>query len=201
MELSLEVRADSLGYRNFYIPWMSLKRGGKRTETLTLLTGPETEANAAALEAEQATSAVSNAGMKPYIYSCTFNGYDILHNEKTTTISSANDAQVSFEVKVAHPAGMTPKAPELYCYVNDTSGIVTKTVKKKFSPGSSILEGSTITKFVFRSTWKRDLAPEITVDKDNPYKDQRPYFVLPDTGVFYAVVEGDQTVLNIRPRR
>lgn len=185
MELSLEVRADSQGYRNFYIPWMILKRGGRRTETLTLLTGPETRANAAAREAELANPVASNAMIKPYIYSCTFNGYDILHNDKATTISSANDAQVSFEVVVAHPAGMTLKAPELHCYVNDTSGLLTRTVKKQFSPGAPITEGATLTKYVFKSTWKRDLAPEITVDKNNPSRDQRPYFVLPDTGEVY----------------
>ena len=55
-------------------------------------------------------------------------------------------------------------------------------MKKTFSPSSSITESATLTKYVYESTWKRDLAPEITAHGDDPSGDQRPYFVLPDTG-------------------
>ena len=84
MEISLEVDASAQGYRSFYIPWTIMKRGGKRTETLTLLTGPETKANYEAKSVEekanQALFAAKAADAKPYIYSCAFNGYDIVHH-------------------------------------------------------------------------------------------------------------------------
>lgn len=183
MEISLEVDASAQGYRSFYIPWTIMKRGGKRTETLTLLTGPETRASFAAAErANQALFAANAAGASPYIYSCIFNGYDIVHQDKSTSISSANDAQLTFEVEVDHASGATPKAPELHCYVNTTSGAITRTENKTFTPTSTEKVSATRTKYIYKGTWRRDLAPEITVDKDDPSKDQRPYFVLPDTG-------------------
>ena len=186
MEISLEVDASAQGYRSFYIPWTIMKRGGKRTETLTLLTGPETKANYEAKSVEekanQALFAAKAADAKPYIYSCAFNGYDIVHQDKKTIISSANDAQVTFAVEVDHASGASPKAPVLHCYVNDTSELIAQTVEKTFYPTSTEKVSATRTRYIYKSTWKRDLAPEITVDEDNPSKDQRPWFVLPDTG-------------------
>jgi len=186
MEVSLTVDAAGQGYRSFYIPWTIIKRGGNRTETLTLLTGPETKANLAAgtpeEKANQARLAASNASAKPYIYSCIFNGYDIVHQDKTTSISYANDALLNFEVEVEHASGASPKAPELHCYVNNTSSVVVRTEEKTYSPTSTQKVSETRTKYVYSETWRRNLAPEITVDVDDPSKDQRPYFVLPDTG-------------------
>ena len=108
MELSLTVEAEALGYRDFSIPWLTMKRGGKRTETLALLSGPENAANAS-VEAGARYAAAASAE-KPYVVSCCFNGYDILRQNKNTTISKANDASFDFELVVSHPAGMTPKA-------------------------------------------------------------------------------------------
>ena len=53
MEVSLRVDASEQGYRSFYVPWMIIKRGSKRTETLTPLGGPEMQANSAAGAAEE----------------------------------------------------------------------------------------------------------------------------------------------------
>ena len=178
MELSLEVDASAQGYRSFYIPWLLLKRGGVYRQTLTLLTGPEAEAADSGETQEarrQASFAASDSGFKPYVYACTFNGYDILRQDKNTIISKVNDGKFNFELELAHPSGKAPGAPVLHCWVERKDGKLTRIVEETFTPTSRVTLSSGHTKYIYTDTWKRDLSPDIS-------KDKRPYFVLPDTG-------------------
>ena len=179
MELSLEVDASAQGYRSFYIPWLLMKRGGVYRQTLTLLTGPEEKALYSAETGEanerQALFAASSSDFKPYVYACTFNGYDVLRQDKKTIISKVNDDKFNFELELAHPSGKEPREPVLHCRVERKNGRLAEIVEETFAPTSHVKVSSGRTKYVYTNTWKRDLAPDIS-------KEQKPYFVLPDTG-------------------
>ena len=151
MELSMEVDASAAGYRSFSVPWFILKRGGHRDEYLKPMA-------------------------KPYIRSAIFNGYDIVRDEKQTIISKANDANVNFEVVVEHDAGKSVKPPVLHYWKNVTSSDGSSSPQEKtMEPTSTERVSNTQTKYIWKSTWKRDLSPDTK-------KEQKPYFVLPDTG-------------------
>ncbi len=180
MELSLTVEAEALGYRDFSIPWLTMKRGGKRTETLVLLSGPE-DASSAKTEAGARFAAEASVE-KPYVVSCYFNGYDVLRQDKSTPISKANDAKFDFELVVSHPAGMTPKAPVLHCWIESPSNYIKSVGKREYTPTRTEKLSGECTRYVYTDTWKRDLSPDITVSWTDASQDQRPYFVLPDTG-------------------
>ena len=177
MEISLEVDASAQGYRSFCIPWLIVKRGGSRTETLTPLTGPEeqTNANIGVL----APDAANASDFKPYIYACTFNGYDIMKQDQSTTISKANDASIDFVVEVEHPSAAKPTAPVLHCWMESSDKLYIEA--KTFNPTATQRISANRTRYTYTNTWKRDLSPDITISQDDPSKDQRPYFILPDT--------------------
>ena len=168
MELSLEVDASEQGYRSFYIPRLTLKRGDVYRQTLTLLAGPEAQA-------AQAAGTAASWDFKPYVYACAFNGYDISRQDKSTVISKVNDAQISFELVLLHPEGAEPQPPVLHCFIEVKDGHLARVEEKTFAPTASERVNSSLTKYTYTNTWKRDLSPEIS-------KDQRPFFVLPDTG-------------------
>ena len=179
MELSLEVDASAQGYRSFYIPWLLMKRGGMYRQTLTPLTEPEPEAaystETREEKAQRALLAASNSDFEPYVYACTFNGYDILRQDKSTIISKVNDDKFNFELELVHPSGKEPGEPVLHCRVERKDGRLAKIVEETFTPTSHVTVSSGHTKYIYTNTWKRDLAPDIS-------KDEKPYFVLPDTG-------------------
>ena len=180
MELSLTVEAEAVGYRDFSIPWLIMKRGGKRTETLVLLSGPESAANANA-EASALYAAEASAE-KPYAVSCNFNGYDILRQDKSTTISKANEDDFHFLLVISHPEGMTPKAPVLHCWMESHKENIESVNEEAFEPTRTEKLDSTQTMYIYTNKRKRDLSPDINVSWNDPSEDQRPYFVLPDTG-------------------
>lgn len=172
MEISLEVDGSAQGYRSFSIPWLTIKRGGHRDEHLVPLNGGASQANGsgrAVFSAEEADSADET-----YIRSACFNGYDILRQDKTTIISSLNDAAVNFEVVVEHASGASVKAPVLHYWENERSDHAVAPKEKTMTPTSTERVSDTQTKYIWRSTWKRDLSPDIN-------DEQRPFFVLPDT--------------------
>ena len=172
MEISLEVDGSAQGYRSFSIPWLIIKRGGHRDEHLDPLEGSVSKANGAGRVAFSAAEAGS--AVEPYIRSACFNGYDILRQDKTTIISSLNDAAVNFEVVVEHASGASVKAPVLHYWQNERSDHAVAPKEKTMTPTSTQRVSDTQTKYIWRSTWKRDLSPDIN-------DEQRPFFVLPDT--------------------
>ena len=163
IEISLEVDASAQGYRSFSIPWLVVKRGGHRDEHLVPLSGSGTVTPKAA------------GGVKPYIVSATFNGYDILRQDKQTIISRVNDANVNFEVVMEHASGASVKPPVLHYWKNEFSGGSVFPKEQTMNPTSTEKVSATRTKFIWKSTWKRDLSPDTK-------KEERPYFELPDTG-------------------
>ncbi|MBQ8953539.1 MAG: hypothetical protein IJ048_05445, partial [Clostridia bacterium] len=174
MEVSLTVEAEALGYRDFYIPWLEMKRGGKRTETLVLLTGPEeTPTRIPITDDSDIESVAKSGGEKPYIYSCMFNGYDILRKDHKVIISPANDAYHEFVLVLYHAAGATLKAPVLHYIYNDSDKMTT--VERKVDDPQAKKLSDTRTEYTYRARWKRDLSPDIT-------SSQFPWFVIPDTG-------------------
>ena len=143
------------------------------------MTGPEADkaqsaGNGAAKEA-RALIAAEASEVKPYVYACTFNGYDILRQDKETIISKVNDANINFELDVVHPEGKAPQAPELHCFIEVKDKCLGKMEEKTFKPTAQSTVSPTRTQYVYTGTWKRDLSPEIG-------KNQKPWFVLPDTG-------------------
>lgn len=150
MELSLEVDASAVGYRSFFIPWLILKRGGHRDEHRVPLSG---------------TDGSQTGGAKGYIRTATFNGYDILRQDKATIISKINDATVNFEAVVEHAAGVSLKAPVLHYWKNEQSGADIVPKEQTMEPTSSEKVSDTQTKYIWKGTWKRDLSPDIKKDQ------------------------------------
>ena len=121
-------------------------------------------------------AAAGNAAAAPYVYSCTFNGYDCVHSDKTVIISELNDSELDFTVEVDNPDGVSFDAPILHYwrYGSINSGKVP--VKEEMKPTlTESVRGTTRTKYIYRAKWKQILTPDIT-------SDQKPYFVLPSTG-------------------
>jgi hypothetical protein len=166
MELALTVDGTELGYRSFYIPWMRMKRGGSRTETLMKLTDPLSPGTMLT-EADGTTE-------HPYAYACTFNGKDILKTEKTIQISELNDYSFDFAIEVKNPSGRSYSPPVLHFW--SYNGSMASGSPKEFTmtPSSSQKTENGI-RYVYTGKWKKLLSPDIS-------KDQRPYFVFPDTG-------------------
>ena len=54
-------------------------------------------------------------------------------------------------------------------------GRLARVEEKTFAPTDINQVSANLTKYTYTDTWKRDLSPEIS-------KDQKPFFVLPDTG-------------------
>ena len=174
MEISLTVEAEALGYRDFYIPWLEMKRGGKRTETLVLLTGPEETPTRVPITDGGDIEPVAKSGEeKPYIYSCMFNGYDILRKDHKVVISPANDAYHEFVLVLYHAAGAKPEAPVLH-YIHNDGNKMTTVERKVDNPKEKKLS-DTRTEYTYSAHWKRDLSPDIS-------SSQFPWFVIPDTG-------------------
>lgn len=63
----------------------------------------------------------------------------------------------------------------LHCWVEVKDGRLARVEEKTFAPTDINQVSANLTKYTYTDTWKRDLSPEIS-------KDQKPFFVLPDTG-------------------
>ena len=176
MELSIEADASAQGYRSFYIPWTIVDRGSVRRETLILLTGPETKAvqsNATKAEKEAlAVNAAAEGKVKPYAYSCMFNGLDILRQDVTVYISPLNDADLDMTLTVNHGSGDDPGDPVMHFryFNNDTK----KTGEETMKPTKKNRVSDTQTEYVYTKKWKQYLAPDVV-------EDNWPYFVIPST--------------------
>ena len=177
MEVSIEVDAAAQGYRSFYIPWTIIKRGGKQTHVLTLLTGAETVEPVAPparhIDPGPIWREANSNDAKPYIYSATFNGYDITRQDKNVIVSTLIDTNFNFVVEVENPSGQSYEAPVLHYWKRDLFSLVHE--EKTAKPTSSEKVSATRTKYTYTGKWKQILAPDIT-------EDERPYFEFKTTG-------------------
>ena len=159
MELALTVDGTALGYRKFYIPWMIMRQGGHRTETLKLLSDPD--------EGETA--------VKPYVYSCTFNDMDIVRSDKVITISELNDNTFDFAITVENPSKLSYTPPVLHYWTYSSKSLTDSVKEITAKPTSTEKISATRTKYIYSGKWKQTLSPDVS-------KKQWPYFVFPDTG-------------------
>ena len=166
MELVIEVDASAVGYRSFYIPWALVTQGTPLIYDLTPLTGPVTEGEAVQTNAE--------GSVKPYAYSCTFNNFDILHNDKMTEISPVNDAQISFVLEIVHAKGERPVNPTLHYKAYDYDNLATRWVEMKPTQ-VPVRDSDTHTRYVYTADFKRCLATGLI-------REDSPYFTIRETG-------------------
>ncbi len=176
MEVSIEADASGTGYRSFFIPWTNMTRGDVRQETLVLLTGPEKKAaksNGTKAEKEAlAVNAAASGQVKPYAYSCMFNGLDILRQAVTAYISPLNDANLDITLTVMHAAGEDPGDPVMHFryFDNDSKDTGDGTMK----PTHVNPVSDTQTEYIYTQKWKQYLEPDVG-------EEQWPYFVIPST--------------------
>jgi len=178
-EVSLTVDGSALGYSSFYIPWLVVKPGSVRTETLKLLTDPEdhsarpepTETDTEKLEGA-ALRAAADGQVVPYVYSCTFNDMDIWRTQKVVMTSSLNDSEFDIVLEIENPSGVSFSAPVLHYYTYSTKDDLTAPVEKTMDPSGPEKVTDTRVKYTYRAKWKQILSPDI---KEN----QRPWFTLP----------------------
>ncbi len=177
MELILEVDASAAGYRSFYIPWALVGQGKVLRYYLTLLTGPEAEGvadNRTRQEKEDdALRANAEGETKPYAYSCTFNGYDILYQAKSTEISTQMDEDVSFQLVIEHGNKKAPVDPILHYKAFDQAHLGSEW--KEMKPTQTWWDDNGKTHYVYTKDFKRILATGLI-------KEESPYFVIQETG-------------------
>ena len=166
MELIIEVDASAAGYRGFYIPWALVTQGTPIVYQLTPLTGPVTEGEAVQTNAE--------GSVKPYAYSCTFNNFDILYDDKKTEISPVNDAQISFVLEIVHAKGERPVNPTLHYKAYDYDNLTTRWVEMKPTQ-DPVRDSDTHTRYVYTADFKRCLATGLITEDS-------PYFTIRETG-------------------
>ena len=166
MELIIDVDASAAGYRSFYIPWALVTQGTPLIYDLTPLTGPVTEGEAVQTNAE--------GSVKPYAYSCTFNNFDILYDDKKTEISPVNDAQISFVLEIVHAKGERPVNPTLHYKAYDYDNLTTRWVEMKPTQ-DPVRDSDTHTRYVYTADFKRCLATGLITEDS-------PYFTIRETG-------------------
>ena len=177
MELILEVDASAAGYRSFYIPWALVGQGKVLRYYLTLLTGPEGEGvadNRTRQEKEtEALRANADGKTKPYPYSCSFNGYDIIYQAKKTEISPQMDEDVSFELVINHSDTKAPEDPVLHYKEFDQAHL--GSVWKEMKPTQTWMDVDDRTHYTYTKDFKRILATGLI-------KEESPYFIIQETG-------------------
>ena len=176
MELSLTVDGSAVGYRSFYIPWLTMKRGASRTETLTPLSQEASvkTLNSSGQEVPRLTD--TSSSWPPYVYSCTFNNMDIWRSDKIVRTSELNDMEFDFAIEVENPAKQSYTAPVLHYWTYAGKSIGFDSPEEKtMAPTYVETVTDTRTKYIYRDKWKQILSPDIK-------KEQRPFFEFPDTG-------------------
>ena len=177
IQLSLEVDASAAGYRSFYIPWALVGKSRVLRYYLTLLTGPEAEGGAddRTRQEKEAEALRANAEgkTKPYAYSCTFNGYDIMYQAKETKISTQMNENVSFELVIDHSNAKAPVDPILHYKEFDPTHLGSKW--KAMKPTRTADAGNGKTRYIYTKDFKRILSTGLM-------KDESPYFTIQETG-------------------
>ena len=154
MELELAVNASAQGYRDFYVARIVMKQGGSRTEQLVPL----------AREEEGSTR------KNPYLVSASFNGYDILRQDKKVICSYFNTNEFEFRVVVDNPDNLDYEPPVLHFWkyvVNEDKDKHEVTMK----PTGSKKLTSTHVQYTYKAQFKKIMSAEIV-------KEERPFFTL-----------------------
>ena len=149
VRVRLEVDGEAQGYRSFCIENCPIKMGEEYKAVLIPMDGTG----------------------RPYIYSASFHGYDILYQDFEMLYSHLNDYDFEIKVQTKNPGNndLTP-APKFGYWKKDESEIlgweyISSWKYKKHLVEATSHEGNT---YVFKGPWKKDLVPWVG-------KEQAPY--------------------------
>ena len=148
IHVKLDVDGEAKGYRSFGVEECRIKQGQSYKGTMVPLDD------------------------KPYIYSASFHGYDILSQDFEMLYSDLNDYDFEIKVQTRNPGGkgLTP-APKFCYYKKDESELlgwkhISSWKYKKHLVDAKSHEGNT---YVFKGPWKQNLTPWVG-------KDYKPFF-------------------------
>ena len=148
IHVKLDVDGEAKGYRSFGVEECKIKQGQSYKGTMVPLDD------------------------KPYIYSASFHGYDILSQDFEMLYSDLNDYDFEIKVQTRNPGGkgLTP-APKFCYYKKDESERlgwkhISSWKYKKHLVDAKSHEGNT---YVFKGPWKQNLTPWVG-------KDYKPFF-------------------------